>query len=63
MRMRRFVASGVAAAFLLGLAGCGGGGIEEGIPQDQTPGKPISIDNTDTLKMKKIGDAAHTAKP
>jgi hypothetical protein len=61
--MRQFVASGVAAAFLLGLSGCGGG-IEEGIPQDQTPGKPISIDINDTMKMKKIGEAAaRTAKP
>jgi hypothetical protein len=61
--MRRIVATGVAAAILLGHSGCGGG-IEEGMPADTTPAKSITIDPGDTLKMKKAGESAPApAKP
>jgi hypothetical protein len=59
--MRRIVATGVAAAFLLGHSGCGGG-IEEGMPKDTTEAKSINIDPGDTLKMKNKAASA-PAKP
>jgi hypothetical protein len=61
--MRRIVATGVAAVFLLGHSGCGGG-IEEGMPKDTTEVKSINIDPGDTLKMKKKMESAPSpAKP
>jgi hypothetical protein len=41
--MRRFVIDGLSAALValsLGVGGCGGSGISEGMPQDTTPPPP-----------------------
>ena len=54
--MRRIVASGVIAVYLLGLSGCGGDS-DIGVPEDKTPAKSITISPADTLKNKKEGDA------
>ena len=46
--MRRIVASGVHAglvALLVSVAGCDGGGVDEGVPKDTTPVVPL-----DTIK-------------
>lgn len=48
--MRRILVNGAKVAIaglMLGVAGCGGGGIEEGVPKDLTPGVDIN-----TLKMQ-----------
>ena len=52
--MRRIVATGVLAAMLAGLSGCGGDA-DEGMPKDVTPAKSIAISPTDTAKMKTKG--------
>jgi len=41
--MRRFIVNGLGVALLLGVAGCGGGGIEEGVPKSTTPDVPLTV--------------------
>ncbi len=43
--MRRMLVSSLGAALLLGVVGCGGGGIDEGVPADTKPAIPL-----DTVK-------------
>jgi hypothetical protein len=52
--MKRRVLCGVVAALGFGLAGCGGGPIEEGTPKDLTPGVSLS-DPSVAPKMVPLG--------
>jgi hypothetical protein len=42
----------------LGVCGCGGGSVEEGVPKDLTPGASL-----DTVKMPLGGAGSNKAKP
>lgn len=59
--MRPIVATGVLAALLLGLSGCGGDA-DEGMPKDVGTVKSIDINPLDTTKMKTKG-ATKSATP
>lgn len=39
--MRRMLVSSLGAALLLGVVGCGGGGIDEGVPPSTKPDVPL----------------------
>jgi hypothetical protein len=46
--MRRFLVSGAGVVLLLGVVGCGGSGIDEGMPKgDLKPGAPLDPNMTD----------------
>jgi hypothetical protein len=73
--MRRILADSAkvaVAALFLGLAGCGGSGIEEGIPKDLTPAVPPELMKADMrsrsappsqLKAEPKAEGAPTAAP
>ncbi len=58
--MKRILLSGLSVAFLMGVVGCGGGGMDAGTPSDLTPG--VKIDPNLTSPSGKFGvKAAQTA--
>jgi hypothetical protein len=41
LTMKRMLLSGLGAAFLMGVIGCGGGTLDEGVPKDLKPDVPL----------------------
>lgn len=65
--MRRFLVGGLGTALLFGLVGCGGGGVEEGVPKDTKP--DVSLDTVkanmgDTkVNPNKLPTGSETGEP
>ncbi len=68
--MKRFMLGGLSTAailFALGFAGCGGSGIDEGIPRDTTPPPPpegvqLKMGNIKAPPAGKVGGTPPPAK-
>jgi hypothetical protein len=71
--MRRMLVCGLGAAFLMGVVGCGGGGIEEGTPPSTKPDVPLNtipanmgekkVNPNDLPKGSETGAPAPEKKP
>ena len=61
--MKRILISGVTAMVLLGVVGCGGSGIEEGMPAEEGKGVPLDPKMTDMTgrSFKEAGKAEQKA--
>jgi hypothetical protein len=62
--MRRLLVTGLSIAWLfgaVGLTGCGGGGVEEGIPADTKPAVPLDSIKTQMVPQNKMPKAAAPA--